>query len=173
MIDVARQFAIDAHGGQRYGRYPYVHHLDAVAAHARPFGEDAQVIAYLHDVVEDTAVESRHIEQHFGHFIACCVDILTDEPGRTRAERKRLTYAKMARVSEPLTLALVVKVADRLANVSACIDDGQAGRLRIYAKEQPVFRGAAFRPRLCDALWHDLDSAFRRGGVVFDSQAER
>ncbi len=47
----ARDFAIAAHGEQRYGDHPYVFHLDAVAALLAPYGVDAQTIGYLHDVV--------------------------------------------------------------------------------------------------------------------------
>ena len=99
MIKTARDFAIDAHGEQKYGARPYHVHLDAVAELASAYGETAQVVAYLHDVVEDTPVALSAIEGRFGKFVAGCVAILTDEPGETREERKRKTYLKMAKVS--------------------------------------------------------------------------
>ena len=52
----AREFACKYHGEKRYGEHPYVVHLDAVAEIVQQYGEPAVVIAYLHDVVEDTEV---------------------------------------------------------------------------------------------------------------------
>lgn len=51
----ARDVAIAAHGDQRYGTHPYVHHLDAVAAILEPFGTAAQIVGYLHDTIEAPA----------------------------------------------------------------------------------------------------------------------
>ena len=83
--------------------------------------------------------------------------ILTDEPGPDRKARKALTYAKMARVAAEYELALVAKVADRLANVRACVDAGNATMLEKYRDEHATFRPAVFRDGLCDAMWAELD----------------
>lgn len=98
----ARSFAYSAHAGQRYGTLPYSAHLDAVAELVAPFGERAQALAYLHDVVEDTAVPMDAIRERFGPHIAECVALLTDAPGTDRKERKAKTYAKLAKVSGPV-----------------------------------------------------------------------
>jgi len=52
----------------------YVVHLDAVAEIVQQYGEPAVVIAYLHDVVEDTSVSLLDIEKEFGRFDRrlCC-----------------------------------------------------------------------------------------------------
>lgn len=71
----ARDFAVKAHGDQQYGQHPYSYHLDAVAALVVPFGEDFQIVAYLHDTVEDTATTVEEIEATFGRAIAECVSI--------------------------------------------------------------------------------------------------
>lgn len=153
----ARAFAIAAHGDQKYGELPYVHHLDQVAALAAPHGSEAQTVAYLHDVVEDTGTSLADIEARFGAHVAACVDLLTDGPGATRKERKAKAYARMAGVRGPLELALLVKAADRLANVRACVADGFESQWRTYQGEHPTFRQAAHRPGLCDDLWEELD----------------
>jgi len=93
-IKKARDFAINAHKDQKYGAMPYLVHLDAVASIVKLFGERAQVIALLHDVVEDTASSVADIKALFGDFIAKCVHILTDEPGESREIRKSATYQK-------------------------------------------------------------------------------
>jgi len=157
LSDSARAFAVAAHGDQKYGEHPYAHHLDAVAVLAAPYGDDAVTTAYLHDTVEDTNATLADVEARFGPRIAACVALLTDEPGANRKERKARTYAKLAQVSGPLELALIVKAADRLANVRACVQDGNDRLLQLYRSEHATFRQAAYRAGLCDALWMELD----------------
>ena len=153
----ARNFAIQAHGDQRYGDRPYVWHLDAVAAIAQHYGETAQVIAYLHDTVEDTSATLNDVHERFGALVAGCVELLTDEPGATRKIRKTKTYSKLATVGQDFELALIVKTADRLANVRACVEDGKDDLRRLYASEHPQFKASAYRAGLCDPLWAELD----------------
>ncbi len=133
-------------------------HLDAVAKLAEPHGEDAVVVAYLHDVVEDTETTADAMENLFGRRVAACVGLLSDEPGRSRKERKAKTYAKLAEVRRPNEWALIVKAADRLTNVRACLADRKQSLWEVYRGEHAVFRRAAFRAGLCDPLWSELDS---------------
>ncbi len=161
MKQKARDCALLHHGDQQYGHQPYVAHLDAVAALLEAYGDVAVVIAYLHDVVEDTDVTMTDVEVEFGNFVASCVAILTDEPGVDRKERKSGTYAKMAGVSGGLELALVVKAADRLANVRACVADKNVRLLGVYRSEHEVFRRSVYREGLCDELWGELDSLIK------------
>ncbi len=154
----ARSFAYAAHSGQLYGTLPYSAHLDAVAELVAPFGERAQAVAYLHDVVEDTATSAQVIRERFGAHVAECVALLTDAPGADRTERKAKTCAKLAKVSGPAELALVIKAADRLANVRACVAGGRKAKWEMYRAEHPAFRAAAHREGLCDSLWADLDA---------------
>jgi guanosine-3',5'-bis(diphosphate) 3'-pyrophosphohydrolase len=163
LTEQARAFAVNAHGKQKYGDRPYAYHLDAVAAIATPFGEEAVVIAYLHDTVEDTATTLEEVEAKFGAKIAACVSLLTDEPSANRKERKQKTYAKLAVVHGPNELALIVKAADRLANVRACLGDSKRSMWELYCGEHPVFRTAAYRAGLCDSLWSELDLALSQG----------
>jgi (p)ppGpp synthase/HD superfamily hydrolase len=152
----ARDFALEAHVDQRYGSHPYQVHLDAVAELVRAHGEEAQAVAYLHDVVEDTPVTIGTIVEVFGQRIADCVALLTDEPGDNRKERKRKTYAAMARAPGDLELALVVKAADRLANMRACVADGKGELLGVYKQEHASFQEAAYREGLCPELWSEM-----------------
>ncbi|WP_313951877.1 HD domain-containing protein [Accumulibacter sp.] len=158
MLDEARKFALAAHGKQRYGSRPYSVHLDAVVRLLYPYGIDAQVIGYLHDVVEDTEVSDDDIRNCFGQLVADCVALLTDSPGASRAERKAATYARLASVTGAVELALVVKAADRLANVRTCAFDDQRGLMQVYRSEHPTFRRAAYREGLCEPLWVELDA---------------
>ncbi|AWF79477.1 hypothetical protein BTJ40_00770 [Microbulbifer sp. A4B17] len=158
MRDKARSFAIQAHGDQRYGSFPYSVHLDEVAKIASEYGEEAEVIAYLHDVIEDTDVRAEEIEASFGEFVSRCVSILSDEPGETRKIRKSATYQKMSRVSGSEELALLVKAADRLANMRACLRSGDEEFLNMYRAEHEVFRKSAYRPNLCESIWSEIEA---------------
>ncbi|MFM7541536.1 MAG: HD domain-containing protein [Planctomycetota bacterium] len=162
LVKKARDFAEKAHADQKYGMGPYLRHLEDVAAIAAHHGPEAMAISFLHDVLEDVkGCSIEQLEEQFGHKIAKCVAICTDEPGETRMERKQRTNLKMAAVSGEWEVALVVKAADRLANVresarSALLDPGNK-HLPRYRTEHPEFRKAAHRPGLCDAIWEELD----------------
>lgn len=158
MLDEARSFAVTAHGSQMYGSKPYAFHLDAVVALLSPYGSEAQVVGYLHDVVEDTEITEHDVRARFGDLIAECVSFLTDSPGANRAERKARTYARLATVAGPAELALVVKAADRLANVRSCVSDQRHTLWEVYRREHPGFRQAAYRAGLCEPLWEELDA---------------
>lgn len=169
MKQQARSFAIAAHAEQRYGDHPYAVHLDAVAELAAPYGEEAVVVAYLHDTAEDTTATIAEIESKFGPKIAACVALLTDEPGANRKERKAKTYAKLAGVQGPNELALIVKAADRLANVRACVNDRKQSLWQLYRSEQATFKSSAYRNGLCDPLWTELELLL--GDKAFDAEA--
>lgn len=156
-IRTARDYAIKAHGAQMYGQHPYSYHLDAVATALEPYGAEAQIVGYLHDVVEDTETTLDEVREVFGPLPAACVALLTDQPGANRKERKARTYAKLAEVNGPEVLALVVKAADRLSNVRACVADSNPRLWELYRSEQEVFKQSAYRPGLCDELWAELD----------------
>jgi len=135
MKNNAREFALKAHGDQKYGEFPYYVHLDEVAKiasqHSGDLGEKAEIVAYLHDVVEDTDVTPEQVENSFGSLVARCVSILSDEPGETRA--------------------------DRLANMRACVRSKNKDFLKMYIEENKVFKEAAYRPDLCDEIWEEIN----------------
>lgn len=153
----ARKYALRAHGGQKYGEEPYVNHLDEVVLLLAPYGETAQIVGYLHDVVEDTEVTRVQISTDWHDPISRLVGLVTDEHGRNRRERKDLTNDKLRRVTGLDTTALIVKAADRLANLRRSAKDVAGGKLDMYRREHPAFREAAYRPDLCDELWAEMD----------------
>ena len=63
----ARQFAIEKHDGQLYGNLPYLYHLDMVHQLAEGIGlsEIHQVVAYLHDTIEDGVSDYAEISKEF------------------------------------------------------------------------------------------------------------
>jgi (p)ppGpp synthase/HD superfamily hydrolase len=153
----ARAFALAAHGEQRYGDQPYSVHLDTVADILAPFGEEPQVVGFLHDVAEDTQVSLDVLRTEFGERVAKLVSLVTDESGVNRRERKSRSNAKLAAVGADDSLALVVKAADRLANLRVSAAGGTDSKLGMYRREHPEFRRATYRPGLCDDLWREIE----------------
>jgi (p)ppGpp synthase/HD superfamily hydrolase len=125
----AREFAARAHRGQvdKIGR-PYIEHPARVAARIRtsaPDEPDAEVVAWLHDVVEDTPVTIAEIKRRFGARVAAAVDAITYRPDEDRAEYFRRV------AGDPL--ALLVKHADIDDNTdpsrTALLDEATRRRL--------------------------------------------
>ena len=157
MYKKAKEFAIRAHGQQMYGEHPYIFHLDTVAKLVSQYGEEAQTIAYLHDILEDTKIEILDIMESFDETIAESVKLITDEQGENRKERKLKTYKKLSSVSDDFKIVLIVKAADRLANVKSCIANKHDKLLAMYRKEYKIFRHSVYRNGLCDEIWEELD----------------
>lgn len=159
MLKKAREFAIAAHGGQKYGEQPYIVHLDHVVALLKKYLDpDAQeyesilITGYLHDILEDTEITQQQIAAEFGDGIAWLVEKLTDEPGANRKERKLKTWHKIR--SHPT--AVLVKLADRMANTTG------DSKLDMYKKEFPVFQAALYVPGQYEKIWADLKSLTHR-----------
>lgn len=152
LVAMARAVAVVAHGDQKYGEAPYVAHLDAVAELVRGYGPQYVTVAYLHDTLEDTDLRYAQIAGMFGEYVAECVELVSDEGGRNRAARKAATNAKLAALTRDHDVALIVKAADRLANVRA------GGKVDMYRKEHAAFRAACYREGLCPEIWAELDA---------------
>ena len=89
---------------------------------------------------------------------------------RDSAERKAETYSRLAAVSGANELALVVKAADRLANVRNCVLDDRRGLMTVYRREHASFRRSAYRAGLCEPLWAELDVLLAVVGVTVEGQ---
>lgn len=161
ILQRSRDFAIEAHGDQKYGKtLPYSIHLDlVVSVMARFKVMDNHVLAagYLHDTIEDTDVTKDDLLEAFGERVALLVDAVTDGPGKNRKERKERVYTQIPRVPG----SIVVKLADRIANVEQSLRMDNEGLLQMYAKEQPYFneRLRVFKPRAHRVIhqpWLDL-----------------
>lgn len=156
-VRLARVFAIAAHGQQLYGDVPYVRHLDDVVAILSDYGPLAMVVGYLHDVVEDTDKTIDDIAQEFGDEVARYVEIVTDPSGKNRKERKEALCRRLHELDAVAHLALIVKAADRLANLRKAVEGDADGLLKMYRREHPAFRAAAHRSKLCDSIWDEMD----------------
>jgi len=148
----ARMIAIQAHGNQTYDDiYPYIKHIDDVVDVMKRFGYSGKYIiaAYLHDIVEDTALSYNKIKKRFGLEVAEMVYCVTDELGRDRAEKKAKTLPKTA--SNPNAIEL--KLGDRIANIE------HGGKIGMYRDEYEQFHGALFlnTPKDGAPMWEHLE----------------
>ncbi|BAW07940.1 hypothetical protein NSK11_contig00135-0011 [Nocardia seriolae] len=117
---------------------------------------DLAVAAWLHDVLEDTAVTKDELEAEFGAKVTDLVWAVTGI-GASRKERNADIYRKIA-LHPP---AVVLELADRIANVEA-----SAGTdfLAVYHFEHPEFRarldGFLTDQPTVSRMWDRLDTAF-------------
>ncbi|MFC6013434.1 HD domain-containing protein [Nocardia lasii] len=152
----AREFALTAHGDQRYGEHPYITHLAAVRAVLDDFGYAGELgqAAWLHDVVEDTPVTAEEIENRFGREVLDLVWAVTGV-GPDRKARNQNAYSKI--VAHPR--AVILKLADRTANAEA--SPPNSSWMGMYRTEHPTFK-AHLGPLLAEdptvaRMWERLD----------------
>ena len=129
----ALEFAREKHKGQiRKNNTPveYITHPINVANLVKKYANNAKNIddlvssAYLHDTLEDTNTTYEELICNFGNIISNLVkeltnnDVLKKEMGKTK-----YLSMKMANMSED---ALIIKLCDRLDNVSSLYDTNKA-----------------------------------------------
>lgn len=149
----AKKFAIRAHGDQKYSTdFPYAFHLQAVENILMTFGiydEVIRIAAWLHDVLEDTDTTYEDIHTMFGEEVADIVAAVTEPKGGNREWRHAQTYPKIAKNK----WAIILKLADRIANVEA------GGKIEMYRKEHAAFKRALFiYYGAATSMWEYLDS---------------
>lgn len=158
LLSAARKLAQVAHVDQRYGDHPYTYHLSDVANVLFEFSVwngERLAAAWLHDALEDTELTREQIAEACGERVAEIVWRVTDEPGANRAARKAATLPKIAADMD----AILIKLADRIANVRQCLRDNSA-LLKMYRKEYQEFSDAlrAWSPVAAEPMWKYLDS---------------
>ena len=108
-VDVmtAKAWAARWHEGQRdKAGKPYVTHPERVAG--RLSAPEEQVVAWLHDTVEDTGLTLREIENAFGPETAAAVDAVSRRPGEEWED-----YLRRVKQNE---VARKVKISDLIDN---------------------------------------------------------
>lgn len=148
MEEKALEFATEAHGEQlrKYIEEPYIEHPKRVARLVRTVPHTSEMVcaAYLHDVVEDTAVSIQDVERKFGRKVATLVHELTDEfvkenyPHWNRRKRKEKEVERQAKIS---TEAKTIKLADVIDNTRDIIKH-DLGFARRYIPEMAALTEA-------------------------------
>jgi (p)ppGpp synthase/HD superfamily hydrolase len=120
-------FASAAHAAtgqtRKYTGEPYIKHPKAVVEILRtvPHTPEMLAAAWLHDVVEDTAVTLDQIEVFFGPEIATLVEMVTDvskPDDGNRAVRKAIDREHIGRAN---ATAQTIKLADLIDNTRSII----------------------------------------------------
>jgi (p)ppGpp synthase/HD superfamily hydrolase len=154
----ATAHALHASVNQTYGKkHPYGLHLDMVVDSVCHYGHlvcaDEQDVlplffgAYFHDSIEDTRqtyndvtkIACRWMDKEQAHTAAEIVYALTNDKGRTRAERAGENYYRGIRETP---YAPFVKLADRLANITfSCTNESETNTrmIKVYKQELPHF----------------------------------
>lgn len=128
MVVKARAFASDAHSrhGQvrRYTNEAYIVHPQAVVetVSAVLSVPEALAAAWLHDVVEDTDVELKEIEQHFGVQVAQLVEQLTTGPHPAHLSREQRKQIDRQQLRMACDIAQTIKLADIIDNTDTIAD---------------------------------------------------
>lgn len=182
LTDRAGLFALWQHmkAGHEYGKMPYFYHCSCVLDIAEQYmpadwskslyngdpwtrSEIIGAACLCHDILEDTGLSYNDIKDVIGRPAADIVFLLTDEPGKTRAERHLRTYPKIA----SCRLATFVKLCDRLANRQ------EGGKADMYDREYQAFRDVFYIPEEYSSLWDALDLAhnFDKNGPLVKTTA--
>lgn len=141
---------------------PYSHHLEAVARNTAKYADyvlpadapDGLILAlwfgaWFHDAIEDARMTYnnvmqaalRYLEPEYALIATEIVYALTNEKGRTRAERADDRYYALIRETP---YAPLVKVSDRIANLEYSVlhsrgDEKNKWMKKVYAEELPHF----------------------------------
>jgi len=149
VLDLAREFAVQQHGSQRYGKKPYIYHLDQVASTCANYNlsRDCFALAYLHDVYEDTETGLEGIRFFFGERMRDAVEAISN---KTTFEAT-LIYVMKNDLAKP------VKLVDRLCNMRESVGSRYAKK---YIKQYPLFKAALQSNEQYIDIWSDLDRAY-------------
>ena len=155
-------FAANAHHGQLFpgSELPYLVHVSLVGAEVlfaliHEDGLDtglAVQCALLHDVLEDTPISFERLAEEFGEEVANGVHALTKRAELPWEARMPDSLSRILR--QPREIA-IVKLADRIVNMSPPPSPGESGTLHPDHWNQqawPDGRPVAARPRRPDPL---------------------
>ena len=166
-IREAYDFAEQAHHGQlRKSGEPYILHPLAVADIVVGMQMDilSIIAALLHDVVEDTTVSLKEIENQFGMECALLVDGLTKLERikfRSKEEQQNENYRKMFIAMAQDIRVIVIKLADRLHNMRTLKYQSEESQRRIAYETLEIFCPIANRLGISAIKWEMEDIALR------------
>ena len=130
MLQRAYQFAQIYHAGQMYGDKEYMYHLKEVAYSLSRMlhnGDEYLIVAYLHDILEDTACTEATLRENFSYEIVDAVVAMTKVEGENY-----LTYIKKVSLNK---IAHTVKIHDTLANLTESVKSQDWRRIDKYANQ--------------------------------------
>ena len=124
LIKKAKKFAEKQHKGQyrKFDKEPYVNHPKRVANIVKQYKNSKEInklvaAALLHDTIEDTSTTEKQLRRKFGKLVSSLVKELSSDKEDMKAKGGKRKY--LAHKTQNMSSwALVIKLADRLDNVS-------------------------------------------------------
>nr|WP_084154674.1 bifunctional (p)ppGpp synthetase/guanosine-3',5'-bis(diphosphate) 3'-pyrophosphohydrolase [Polycyclovorans algicola] len=147
----AAEFATKVHAGQsRSSGEPYVYHPLAAARILAEMRMDPTTLmaAILHDVIEDTTVSKRILQEQFGLDVAELVDGVSKIDkieGMSRTERQAESFRKLLLAMTQDLRVILVKLADRLHNMRTLEGMATEKRRRIARETLDIYAPIAQR----------------------------
>lgn len=155
----AESYAIIVHSGQKYGDKEYSYHLQKVVAIISKYTTEQHIIdaAWLHDVIEDTSITYFELARKFGATTANMVWACTGV-GANRRERQASIKAKLTIFPG----APMVKLADRMGNMEAGIEEENVDKFSMYAREHYDF-GPVVASYVPEEMYKDYVNLIKQG----------
>ena len=126
-VKLAKKLSKTFHKGQTYGLYDYFeYHITGVVNLLKVHNMPPKfiIVAYLHDIVEDTKIDISTVKNLFGKEIADAVDAMTKRKNESRKEYiTRCAANKIARF---------VKLQDAVFNASNCFKNKNSNQFNYY-----------------------------------------
>src|SRR6476661_4763933 len=167
LLEHAFAFAAQAHEGQqRRSGEPFIEHPFAVARILAELHLDEETLAaaLLHDVVEDTGVETDQLKSEFGEEIAELVDgvtKLTRIQFSSREQAEAENYRKMIVAMAHDVRVILIKLADRLHNMRTSEYWGKQTQIRKAKETLEVYAPLAHRLGIHALKWELEDLSFQ------------
>ena len=166
MLMHALEYANQAYAGifRRRSPLPYIYHPMAVAKRIWGWGiRDVkhQIVALLHDVVEDTDITAEQLSQHFDKSVVdAVVELSCIYPdGISRKDSEALKEQYMRDFENRSLLSLVVKISDRLENIYDFHNENNNNVLQYAVKGMVLYEILNKRPL-------ELEAAYGRESLV-------
>lgn len=126
----AREMALHAHRGQKYGDNDYAFHLEQVAhmVWGRTSENDYRSVGWLHDIVEDTTVTLDDLTAaEYSYTVVHAIDCMTKRSGED--------YFDYLRRVKSNPIALEVKKCDTLCNLVQNFKENNSKRVKKYTEQ--------------------------------------
>lgn len=127
LVKLAKKLSKSSHVGQKYGTEDYFnYHVTGVVnlLKLHNLSDVYIVVAYLHDIVEDTSISLDTIANLFGNVVRDAVDAMTKRTNESRSEY-------LARCSTD-KIARIVKLHDAMFNATNCFKNKNKQKFNYY-----------------------------------------